>query len=139
VVSWFRDFLGLLERLGPEPERANIGSLIVDMMSDRENYVRASSVFGYDHRFTLLRTAVAMGRVLQTCPNETADERLRAEAMQRWYLCRLLMDTAVKLASMGASTAWMLQKDKERGTPQIFMMQFEPLAGELERLRRMGA
>jgi hypothetical protein len=139
VVSWFRDFLGLLEQLSPEPERANVGSLIIDMMSDRQNYVRASSVFGHEHRFTLLRAAVAMGRVLKQCAIEPSDERLRAEVTQRWYLCRLLMDTAVKLASTGASTAWMLQKDKERGTPQLFMMQFESLAGELNRLRGMGA
>jgi hypothetical protein len=138
VVSWFRDLKGLLERLSPEAERVNIGSLIFEMMSDRENYVRASSMLGYEHRFTLLRAAVAMGRVLRDCPAASSDERLRAEVMQRWYLSRLLMDTAVKLATMGASTAWMLEKDKERGTPQLFMMQFYSLASELNRLQELG-
>lgn len=154
VVSWFVDFKRLLERLGPhaDPEKVNLGSFMVDMMSDRQSYVRASSVFGYEHRFTLLRGALAMSRVLHECTRYDDDPQLQslsyggpdparrahADGVTRWFLIRRLMDTAVKLATMGASTAWILEKDRERGTPQIFMMQFESLAGELRWLRSAG-
>jgi len=152
VASWYRDLQVLLERMSPDVGAANVGTLMVDMMRDRTSYVQASSVFGYEHRFTLLRGAVAMGRVLKRATRFDADPALQtmsydgpdrgrhalADAVQRWHLIRLLMDTAVKFATMGASTAWMLQKDQERGTPQLFVMQFSSLASELGRLQGRG-
>lgn len=139
VVSWFHDLFILLQRLSADVDQVNLSRFTLELMRDRSNYVRASSVLGNDHRFTLLRGSLAMGRVLHDCPTTPKHERLRVDAVQRWYLTRLLMDMAVKLATMGASTAWMLEKDTERGTPQLFMMHFEPLASELERLQRLGA
>jgi hypothetical protein len=152
VASWYRDLQVLLERMSPDVGAANVGTLMVDMMRDRQSYVRASSVFGHEHRFTLLRSAVTMGRVLERATRFEQDPELQtmsyegpdrgrhalADAVQRWHLIRSLMDTAVKFATMGASTAWMLQKDEARGTPQLFMMQFFSLASELARLQGRG-
>jgi len=138
VVSWFQDLFRLMQQVCEEVDQIGLSEFMMEMMRDRHNYVRASSVLGSDHRFTLLRAALAMDRVLQSSPAEPTQQRLHIDALQRLALVRLLMDMAVKLATMGATTAWMLLKDKERGTPQLFRMQFEPLANELSRLQRLG-
>lgn len=135
LVAWYRDLLTLLERLEPGGEEFNIGTLIARMMRDRQSYVRASSVFGAQHRYALLRATLTMGRVLRECP-QADDASVHDESVRRWTLLRRLMDTAVKLATMGATTAWMLRKDEERGSPQLFMMEYWPLARELAAMQR---
>jgi len=58
-----------------------------------------------------------------------------AESLQRYYLLCILMDTAVKIAYMGCATGWIVEADRERGTPQLFMMNFEPINAAVQRLR----
>lgn len=153
IFSWFQDLLTFLQKSDDFSDSApDIATLVVSLMRDRHQYVRASSLFGEAHRFTLLRANLAIEAILRA--NTTyfdqpggqrtiwyagPDPRKRdeADALQRYCLLCILMDTAVKIATMGASTAWMLVKDKERGTPQLFMMQFSPLAAELQRLRQL--
>ena len=153
MFSWFQDLLTFLHKSddfsGSAPD---IGTLIVSLMRDRQQYVRASSLFGEAHRFTLLRANLAIETILRantTYFDQPEDQRTiwyggpdprkrdEADALQRYWMLCILMDTAVKIATIGASTAWMLVKDKERGTPQLFMMQFFPLAVELQRLRQL--
>jgi len=46
------------------------------------------------------------------------------------------MDTAVKIAYTGCSTAWMLDVDRARGTPQRFLMTFESIGSAVARLQQ---
>jgi len=58
------------------------------------------------------------------------------EALQRYWLLAILMDTAVKIAYTGCSTAWMLDVDRARGTPQRFLMTFESIGSAVARLQQ---
>lgn len=152
MFSWFQDLLAFLDKSNDYSDNpAGVATLIVSLMRDRYQYVRASSLFGEAHRFTLLRAKLAIEAILRASTSyfdRPDDERTiwysgpdprqrdEADALQRYCMSCILMDTAVKIATMGASTAWMLINDKERGTPQVFMMQFYSLVAELRRLRR---
>ena len=57
---------------------------------------------------------------------------------QRFWLLRILMDTAVKISYMGCTTAWMLEQDRARSTPQLFFMTFDSIASAVSRLRRIA-
>ena len=59
-----------------------------------------------------------------------------AESLQRYYLLCIHMDTAVKIAYMGCSAGWMLELDRQRGAPQLFVMTFEPIDEAVKHLRR---
>lgn len=61
----------------------------------------------------------------------------QAESLQRYYLLAITMDTAVKIANMGCATGWLLEVDRKRGTPQLFVMTFESIAAAVGRLRRL--
>ena len=65
------------------------------------------------------------------------DDDLASQCRQREILLRIHADTAIKVANVGSATGWMLEKDKERGTPQLFMMQFESIAQSVDRLRAL--
>ncbi len=158
MYSWYRDLRAFSRGL-PDGSFANTQQLALVMSQQREQYIRAASLFGEVHRFTLLRAErlieAAIGarsRVyaedgavdlaeLQVQPEDDAGRRRVAylyEAVSRDYLLRSLMDTAVKIAYVGASTAWILETDRRRGTSQVFLMLFESVAAALERIQRMG-
>lgn len=152
MFSWYKDLLFYVRKSGLPPDiPASAQQLAIAMAKHRNQYIQAASLFGEVHRFTLLRANLAMESILQAYTDffSTAEEDrsirydgpdLRkheiADALQRYYLTCLLMDTAVKLATTGAATAWMLNMDAKRGTPQTFMMHFYPLADEMNRLRQ---
>ena len=65
------------------------------------------------------------------------DGNVSSECWQRAYLLRIHVDTANKIANVGSGTGWMLEADKARGSPQLFMMQFESIRQSVNRLRQM--
>lgn len=137
VVSWYGDLVEFMERIAPD-RPFNAGVLAAKLMTDRENYVRASSLFGSEHRFVLLRACLAMSKVIAQSPDGDSKaprlQRAHLDAVQRCQLLRQLMDTAVKLATMGASTPWLL--DESAGGEKVIFMSFEPLGNELRRLQQ---
>jgi hypothetical protein len=154
LYHWQRDlavFLGKLEL----PALSSAQSLIVRMMQQRESYIHAAELFGDVHRSTLLRATLAingwlhargvqrdrLGQPLRRMEGARELPALGAEAAgqcwQREVLLRIHMDTAIKLANVGAGTGWMLDADAARGTPQLFMMQFESIRQSVNRLRKL--
>jgi hypothetical protein len=69
---------------------------------------------------------------------EVLREWWEKESLQRYYLLAILMNTAVKIAHLGCATGWMLDADRRRGTPQLFMMSFESLGAAVARLRTLA-
>jgi hypothetical protein len=135
IASWYQDLLAFIEELVGPDVAPGAGALMLAMVQSREQYIRASSLFGEAHRFTLLRATLAIEQLLRPHLSSKASSASHSDAVHRHALLAILMDTAVKLAFIGHSTSWMLQKDAARGTPQIFMMQFFNLAEELRRLK----
>lgn len=183
LYTWSRDLLTFFHKIGPDGT-PDARALVVRMVESRETYIRAASLFGDVHRFTLLRGALATEAIIRSgsdffdrpgdqrsiwwsrerterdAPEEdrrkwwerlvvwrpdteaAADRRtLRAwwlaESLQRYYLLCIHMDTAVKIATMGCSTGWMLEADRRRASPQLFVMNFEPIDAAVDRLRRL--
>lgn len=161
IYSWYKDlhtFVGKLDR----GWTGNASMLSLEMMKAREKYIHAASLFGRDHRFTLLRATLTMEAILKartdwfnlekekrtiwfsggsSDPPSGQDELPKwwlSECLQRYWLLCISMDTAVKIAHMGCSTGWIKNADKRRGTPQLFMMQFESIRQAVERLRRFA-
>ena len=154
LYQWQRDLGLFTDQLG----MGRLGSaheLVVAMMRNREQYIYAASLFGDVHRFTLLRAVLAidqwlhargwidvslaapLGRRAAPITWPDADRELRADCVHRSLLLRIHLDTAVKMAHVGCSTGWLKEKDVERGSPQLLMMQFETIAQSVNRLRRM--
>jgi hypothetical protein len=69
---------------------------------------------------------------------KTLQEWWQKEALQRYYLLCIMMDTAVKIANHGCATGWVLEVDQKRGTPQLFMMNFESIDAAVNRLRHLA-
>jgi hypothetical protein len=182
LYSWYRDLLTFGEKMGIDGA-PDSRTLIVRMMQERETYIRAASLFGEVHRFTLLRAVLAIEAIIRSGsdffdrqddsktiwwtreradrgsspndtrkwwqkvfvwqPEQTGEDRevLREwwekESLQRYYLLCIMMDTAVKIAYMGCATGWILEVDRQRGTPQLFMMNFESIGSAVQRLRQL--
>ncbi len=117
------------------------------MMEGRERYIHSASLFGERHRFTLLRAALALETIIRArtnwfdrAPDQRSiwdDEPWLAQSLQRYFLLCACMDTAVKLATIGCSTRWMLDADARRGTPQLFVMQFFGIDHAVARVKQM--
>ena len=158
LYFWHKDLYAFAQALGVD-RFTNSQILSIAMMEDRKQYIRAASLFGDVHRFTLLRAVRAMEELIAKrtsffknpgsiwCQRTDAEIQYDSEALvqwrhsenlQRFYLLSILMDTAVKIAHLGCSTGWMLEVDKKRGTPQLFMMQFESLRQAMSRLKNFG-
>jgi hypothetical protein len=136
VSSWYKDLLVFIEKLaGPGvPPRAGVLQLL--MTKGRGQYIRASSLFGETHRFTLLRAVLAIDKIVRSRDRSTSESAPGyADAFRRYVLLRILMDAAVKLAFIGSATGWMLEKDAQRGTPQVFMITFFNISEELQLLK----
>jgi hypothetical protein len=136
IASWHKDLLTFIEELAGTDIRPGAVALQASMVQGRDQYIRASSLFGATHRFTLLRAVLAMEQILRPHEGDGDKPPGHADAVHRYGLLAILMDTAVKLAFLGSATRWMLQKDDERGTPQLFMMKFFNLAEELASLAK---
>jgi len=160
IYTWYKDLDVFARKMGIEAI-ADTRQLDITMMQGRERYIHSASLFGERHRFTLLRAALALEVVMRarttwfdlapearsiwcahTAEAVAADPALRgaywlAESLQRYFLLCVSMDTAVKLATIGCSTGWMLEADGRRGTPQLFIMQFLGIDDAVARVRRM--
>ncbi len=139
----------------------NTRSLMVCMMQNREAYVKAASLFGASHSFSLLRSYLAIEKLLkersdyfktdvknrtiwitrqelEKLPQEQAAQKYwQASNLQKYYTLQILMDTPIKLSHVGCSTGYFLEIDKKRGTPQLFIMDFEPMEQAFQRLLRV--
>jgi hypothetical protein len=159
VFSWYRDLLTFGEKLGTQrpPDSRTLAS---KMLEGRETYVHAASLFGDEHRFTLLRAALAAEAIMRsrsdyfdrddrtiwwTKPEPNGEPWWRRppdaawwekQTLQRYWLLCILMDTAVKISYMGCTTAWVLEADRERGFDQLFFMTFESVASAVARLQQ---
>jgi hypothetical protein len=155
--AWYRDLTVFTRKLNND-YLPTADELAVLMMQTREQYIHAASLFGDRHRFTLLRAALAMEALLRArtswfdVPPEkrsirskhdgatiATDQEARREwwlsqSLQRYFLFCIAMDTAVKIAYIGCSTGWIKEKDAKRGTPQLFLMNFESIDQSMTRL-----
>lgn len=154
MYHWQRDLAVFLGKLGLD-RLSNSQLLSVTMMRSRENYIHAAELFGDVHRFTLLRAILSINRwlyargVLEEPVGKPVQRRQEAssrpkmdraaahECLQRECLLRIHVDTANKIANVGAATGWMLEADKKRGTQQLYMMTFESIKGSVDRLQRL--
>jgi len=151
LYSWYRDLRTFCRALGTG-WLSNAKDLALAMTRDRKQYIHAASLFGNVHRFTLLRSERLIEAVIKARSNvfdrgqgparlhgNNGDENatILREAVARYYLLCIMMDTAVKIAYIGASTAWILRMDQKRGTPQVLMVTFESVAAAMERLKKM--
>lgn len=65
LYTWYRDLLTFGEKMGFQ--RAPDGkTLSIEMMNNRETYIKAASLFGEDHRFTLLRAVLAIEAIIRS-------------------------------------------------------------------------
>jgi hypothetical protein len=181
LYSWYRDLLTFGQKMGMDGA-PDSRTLMVRMMQERETYIRAASLFGEVHRFTLLRAVLAIEAIIRSGsdffdrqddsktiwwsreradrgsspndtrkwwqkifvwrPEQTGEDRevlrewWQKESLQGYYLLCIMMDTAVKIAYLGCATGWILEVDRKRGTPQLFMMDFESIGTAVRRLRR---
>ncbi len=160
IYYWYKDFLTFMESGCPLGSR-NSQQFIICMMTHRDQYVKAASLFGDVHRPILLRAVTLLERVIDQRTNYfrlPAEERTiwvskeqlqsvepkKAQEMvwhygmlQSYFLLSILMDTPVKLSYTGCATGWFKEMDKKRGTPQLFMMEFEPINQALGRLTKI--
>jgi hypothetical protein len=154
LVQWQSDLGSFLQKVGLD-HLSNTQQLSITMMQDRTNYIHAAELFGDVHRFTLLRAILAVNgwlhargvlssplekplrRIERAHKRAPLDDGLASQCRQREVLMRIHADTAIKIANVGSATGWMLEKDKKRGTQQLFMMQFESIAQSADRLRAL--
>jgi hypothetical protein len=156
VYHWYKDLEWFASHLDDGP-LTNSRELVVSMMKDRQQYIKAASMFGDTHRFSLLRSLLAIEKILEKrtdfftstgrktiwCTEEelqALDKKQRMlkvwhhSNLQKYSLLCVLMDTPVKLANVGAITGWLKEVDKKRGTPQLFIMNFETMEEATQRM-----
>jgi len=149
MFSWYRDLRAFCRALaiGDLP---NSQAFTLAMTHNRERYIQAASLFGEVHRFTLLRAERFVQAMIKARSNalgpgpgpaslkgasDPGSDTTLWEAVSRYYLLCIMMDTAVKIANFGSATAWVLETDRKRGTNQVFMMTFETITAAMARLR----
>jgi hypothetical protein len=145
LYSWYRDLRFFYRKIGTG-WLSNAQSLTIAMMRNRESYIYAASLFGEVHRFTLLRAEQLLEAMINARSNAFDQNRGTArlfgsddpvklrEVLARYTLLCIMMDTAVKIAYLGASTAWFMETDRRRGTTQLFQMNFESVDVSMQRL-----
>jgi hypothetical protein len=151
LCAWYRDLLAFCRNVGLYPV-ANVRSLTAAMMQGPEAYIRAAALFGEVHRSTLLRSGIAIQKLLSADflasdgsgrieGNHTSTDRERMCALWRrqswrcYYLVAMLLDTAVKIAYVGSSAGWLLEK--MGGARRPFVMMFEPIDAAMKRVDRL--
>lgn len=87
----------------------------------------------------LVRAASLWSKLLggKESSDDEHERRWKSQSAQRHLLLAIHMDTVVKLAYVGASMAWMIKKERERGSPQLMLMQFEAIDQSVARLKKM--
>lgn len=157
LYAWYADLLTFCDAIGIDG-LTNARSLVFAMTRDRHNYIRAASLFGEIHRSTLMRAEIALETVLQNrsdwfehCEwsrsklDASGPERAGIPALEKWWLeetvlrfCLLgiVVDTAVKLACVGAASSWF--EEKHGGEPPVFIMNFESIDRAVSRVGRKG-
>ena len=147
VYSWYKDLHTFSEKIGFRILDSR--TLMIEMMKDRRQYIKVASLFGDVHRFTLLRSNLAIESILKSedwyekkyLEQGQGQDNLRtwwqSESLKRYMLLCIIMDTAVKMAYVGCSTGWILDADKARGTPQLLFMSFEPIDVAVRRLGQL--
>lgn len=157
IYSWYKDLLIFCEKIEIR-KFIDTRSLTLKMAENRERYIKVASLFGSDHRFTLLRAQQAIDFILEKRSgfnflknNEKTiwylkeqldspwDEKnlikwRHSECLQRYFLLCILMDTAVKFAYIGCATGWIKKIDQERKSPQLLFMTFESIGEAVKRL-----
>ena len=158
LYSWYADLLSFFDAIGIEG-LTNSRSLMFAMMEDRNNYIHAASLFGEIHRNTLLRGEIALEAVLEDqtdwfdhCEwtrsklDTSGPEEKGLKALEKWWLeenvlrfCLLgiIVDTAVKLAYVGAASSF-IKQSREGGWP-ILMMNFEPIETAVSHLSKKSS
>lgn len=154
MYHWQRDLGVFLEKLGLA-RLSNAGDLAFIMMQDRKRYINAAELFGEVHRFTLLRAIMAIDRWLNArgvlrqdldhpvrriepvLERPEMEPKIASQCWQREMLLCIHVDTAVKIATVGSATGWLLEADKARGYPQLFFMNFESISDSVKRLQHM--
>lgn len=151
LCSWYRDLGAFCRALGIG-WLSSAQALTLAMTRDRERYILAASLFGDVHRFTLLRAERLIDAVIKARSNvfdggqgppilyggtSPEDSKKLREALVRYHLLCIMMDTAVKIAYIGAATAWIEDIDKIRKSPQILMMFFQSVAKAMERMKKL--
>ncbi len=154
LYHWQRDLASFLEKL-QLGRLTNAQHLVLAMMQRREHYIHAASLFGDVHRFTLLRAILAIDqwlhargvveqpldkpvrRIAAAAVRQALDPDNARECWRRKLLLQIHLDTAIKIAYVGSITGWMLNAEQLRGTPQLFMMQFESIRSAVARLRKL--
>jgi len=136
----------------------NSSELMICMMKSRDQYIKAASLFGDVHMFFLLRSILAIEKILEQrtdffrtdkCENtiwiskEEFEKLDKNEQMttfwyysnlQKYVLLSIIMDTPIKFAYVGCSTGWFKEIDKQRGTPQLLFLTFETIDQAIQRL-----
>lgn len=154
LYFWMKDLLDLC----CGPKGINIGwpinsrKLTLELLINKENYVKTAKLFGNQHRFTLLRAVLGMEEVLKRKPvsftnrwvsrypkNQSELTAWRTyESYQRYKLLLTIMDTAVKFAYIGCSSPYLRQVDQNRGTEQLFLMKFDSLQKSMNRIQTLN-
>jgi hypothetical protein len=161
LYTWYKD-LDLFSRKSGIDQIADLRQLDLTMMQGRERYINAAELFGEQHRFTLLRAALALESIMRARtdwferPRETRSiwsdhpaealandpalqrEHWIAESLQRYFLLCACMDTAIKLATIGCATGWILEADRQRKSEQLLVMQFMGIDHAVARVRQLG-
>ena len=162
LYAWYDDFLTFCERMnvprmGPKP------MLSFELMKNPEIYIRAASLFGDVHRTTILRSTLAIQRILNAdvnngaeaqndntfrgrafalwnklfgedkAGNDESEQQWKAQSARRHLLLAIHMDTVVKLAYVGASMPWI----KEKNPNQIMLIEHESIDQSVGRLKEM--
>ena len=146
--AWYNDLETFRVSMGMPPLET-IRQLTLEMARGPEQYVPAASLFGEVHRFTLLRSALAIRELLEgwdvnsdettghptggvaSAERKRMNQMWRSEAEQRYALTANLVDTAVKISYVGSAAGYL--KEVLGGKP--FLMMFEPLETALRRIR----
>ena len=154
MYHWHRDLSAFLQKIGLV-RLSSARQFASRMMLDRGHYIHAAELFGAVHRFTLLRAILAINgwlfargvvrepidkpvrRIKPVVERPRLESTAAIQCWQREYLLRIHVDTANKIANVGSAAGSMIDAEKARGSPQIFMINFESIRQSVERLRKL--
>jgi hypothetical protein len=157
VGSWYRDLLELGEKLGEGPLTSS--GIQSALLADRNNYIRLAGLFGEVHRFLLLRARNAIKRLFEEMPAELwvgpEERRVRyagawppqtpsedkawlcSESLRHFWLLAMLMDTPIKIATVGVTMGWYRERIEAGGKPQLLFLNFEDIDDAWARVLEM--
>jgi hypothetical protein len=158
IGCWYRDMLQLGEMLNWE-EPLTHSALMAALFTDRENYVRLAALFGEIHRLPLLRAWHAIKRLFEAMPVELwvspedralkytggwppttpRDEKawLCSESLRRFWLLAMLMDTPIKIATVGMTMGWYREQIEAGDMRQMLFVNFEDISQAWARVLQM--